>query len=151
MPYSHNPMKLDLDPGDEDQEATPAPATGPVASEDRGAASSETPGAPRQEGPGLEDRVIRALKTVYDPEIPVDIYELGLVYDLAVDETAGTVHVKMTLTSPACPVAGSLPGEVQQRVESVAGVDRAEVEIVWDPAWNPGMMSEVAKLELGFF
>ncbi len=136
MAHSNNPMKLDLDDGDE----AAVPDT-----------RAPEPDVPRAEAPDLEDRVIRALKTVYDPEIPVDIYELGLIYDLAIDEATRAVHVKMTLTSPACPVAGSLPGEVQQRVESVAGVERAEVEIVWDPAWNPSMMSEVAKLELGFF
>jgi FeS assembly SUF system protein len=94
--------------------------------------------------------VIAALKTCYDPEIPVDIYELGLVYGVEVAE-AGAVKVKMTLTSPACPVAGSLPGEVQDKVRSVPGVASAEVELVWDPPWDKDMMSEAAKLELGFF
>jgi FeS assembly SUF system protein len=98
---------------------------------------------------------VAALKTVFDPEIPVDVYELGLIYDIAVGEVddAGEypVQVKMTLTSPACPVAGSLPGEVEQKVASVQGVERAEVELVWDPTWNPSMMSEAARLELGFF
>ncbi len=149
MAYSNNPVKLDPDDGaagassrDPHAPAAPEPAAEPA---------SAPEAAPREDGPGLEDRIVQALKTVYDPEIPVDVYELGLIYDLDVDEATRTVHVKMTLTSPACPVAGSLPGEVQQRVESVAGVERAEVEIVWDPAWNPSMMSEVAKLELGFF
>ncbi len=152
MPYSNNPMQLEPDPGDEETAAPAEAPAGPVASDDPDPAPAPAaPETPRQDVPGLEDRVIRALKSVYDPEIPVDIYELGLVYDLAVDEATRTVHVKMTLTSPACPVAGSLPGEVQQRVEGVAGVERAEVEIVWDPAWNPGMMSEAARLELGFF
>lgn len=102
----------------------------------------------------IEGQVIEALKTCYDPEIPVDIYELGLIYDIAVHRTPEgerKVEIKMTLTSPACPVAGSLPGEVEQKVAGTEGVDRAEVEIVWDPAWNPSMMSEAAKLELGFF
>lgn len=103
-----------------------------------------------QPGPSLEDRIVQALKTVYDPEIPVDIYELGLIYDVDADEQSGEVHIKMTLTTPACPVAGSLPGEVQQTVEGVSGVERAEVELVWDPAWNPEMMSEAAQLQLGF-
>jgi FeS assembly SUF system protein len=98
----------------------------------------------------LEDRIVSVLKTVFDPEIPVDIYELGLIYDIDV-QAAGVVCVRMTLTSPACPVAGSLPGEVEQKVQGVAGVDRAEVELVWDPPWNPGMMSEAARLELGMF
>lgn len=109
---------------------------------------------PAEDDAALEDRIVRMLKTIYDPEIPVDIYELGLIYDIDVqrlDTGERFAHVKMTLTSPACPVAGSLPGEVEQKVAGTPGVDRAEVEIVWDPAWNPSMMSEVAKLELGFF
>ncbi len=97
----------------------------------------------------LEEKIVEILKTVYDPEIPVDIYELGLVYDIRIDES-GTAHIKMTLTSPGCPVAGSLPGEVEDRVKSVIGIEDAEVEIVWDPPWTPDMMSEEAKLELGF-
>ena len=79
--------------------------------------------------PSLEDRIVEALKTVYDPEIPVNIYELGLIYDIDVQD-AGQIDVKMTLTSPACPVAGTLPGEVQAKVESVEGVAAAEVEVV---------------------
>jgi FeS assembly SUF system protein len=98
----------------------------------------------------LEESIVAALKTVYDPEIPVDIYELGLIYDIDV-AAGGKVKVRMTLTSPACPVAGSLPGEVEQKVQGVAGVEAAEVELVWDPPWNPGMMSEAARLELGMF
>jgi FeS assembly SUF system protein len=98
----------------------------------------------------LEEGVVAALKTVFDPEIPVDIYELGLIYDIDV-AAGGRVKVRMTLTSPACPVAGSLPGEVEQKVQGVAGVEAAEVELVWDPPWNPGMMSEAARLELGMF
>jgi FeS assembly SUF system protein len=97
-----------------------------------------------------EARIVEALKSVYDPEIPVNIYELGLIYDVDVAPD-GRVEVKMTLTSPACPVAGSLPGEVREKIESVAGVTSAEVEVVWDPVWNPGMMSEAAKLQLGMF
>lgn len=99
----------------------------------------------------LAAQIVAALHTIYDPEIPVDIYELGLVYDIAVDPETQHAKIKMTLTSPACPVAGSLPGEVEQKVASVAGVASAEVELVWDPAWNPSMMSEAARLELGFF
>jgi FeS assembly SUF system protein len=99
----------------------------------------------------LESQIVAALRTVYDPEIPVDIYELGLVYDIAIDRDNQHAKIKMTLTSPACPVAGSLPGEVEQKVAAVPGVGSAEVELVWDPAWNPSMMSEAARLELGFF
>jgi FeS assembly SUF system protein len=99
---------------------------------------------------GIEESIVEALKTVYDPEIPVNIYEMGLIYDLNV-EPGGQVQIKMTLTSPACPVAGSLPGEVKDRVEGVPGVAAAEVEVVWDPVWNPSMMSEAARLQLGMF
>lgn len=99
---------------------------------------------------GVENAIVEALKTVYDPEIPVNIYEMGLIYDLNV-EPGGQVQIKMTLTSPGCPVAGTLPGEVKDKVESVAGVATAEVEVVWDPVWNPSMMSEAARLQLGMF
>jgi len=99
---------------------------------------------------GLEEQIVNALRQVYDPEIPVNIYDMGLIYNLDVRDD-GSVEVTMTLTSPACPVAGSLPGEVQMKVESVAGVTAANVELVWDPSWNPSMMSEAARLELGMF
>jgi FeS assembly SUF system protein len=98
----------------------------------------------------VEAGVVEQLKTVFDPEIPVNIYELGLIYDVEVEPT-GNVHIKMTLTSPGCPVAGSLPIEVQRKVEGVPGVAAADVELVWDPAWNPSMMSEAARLQLGMF
>lgn len=97
----------------------------------------------------LEEKIIQALKTCYDPEIPVDIFELGLIYEIAIDDNAD-VKIKMTLTSPACPVAGSLPGDVEEKVRSVAEVNSAKVELVWNPPWDKEMMSEVAKLELGF-
>lgn len=96
----------------------------------------------------LRSEVVEALKTVYDPEIPVNIYELGLVYEIDV-KPDGYVLVQMTLTSPACPVAGSLPGEVEQRVQGVEGVKGAEVELTWDPPWGPDKMSEAARLQLG--
>jgi FeS assembly SUF system protein len=96
----------------------------------------------------LETKVIEALKTCYDPEIPVDIYELGLIYSIQV-QPAGEVAIQMTLTSPACPVAGSLPGEVENKVRSVSGVADCTIELVWEPPWNPQMMSEGAKLDLG--
>lgn len=89
------------------------------------------------------------LKTVYDPEIPVDIYELGLIYDIAISEE-GDVEVSMTLTSPSCPVAESLPVEVEQKVAAVHGVKSAKVSITFDPPWDKSMMSEEAQLELGF-
>ena len=97
----------------------------------------------------LKADVIEILKTCYDPEIPVDVYELGLIYDVEVDDK-GCVAIKMTLTSPACPVAGSLPGEIQAKVRSVPEVQDAQVELVWDPPWDKEMMSEAAQLKLGF-
>jgi FeS assembly SUF system protein len=97
----------------------------------------------------LEEKIINALKTCYDPEIPVDIFELGLIYEIRIDQEANAT-ILMTLTSPACPVAGSLPGEVQSKVNDVSGVKSAKVELVWNPPWEKDMMSEVAKVELGF-
>ena len=98
---------------------------------------------------GLKETVVAALKTVYDPEIPVDIYELGLVYELEV-EAQGAVSIQMTLTSPACPVAGTLPGEVEATVRAVEGVTGVVVDLVWDPPWEMERMSEAARLQLGF-
>ncbi|OGB69974.1 MAG: SUF system Fe-S cluster assembly protein [Caldithrix sp. RBG_13_44_9] len=97
----------------------------------------------------LENKIIEAIKTCYDPEIPVNIYEMGLIYDIQIDNNH-LVQIKMTLTSPGCPVAGTLPGEIQEKVKSIEGISNAKVEVVWDPPWNPDMMSEEAKLELGF-
>jgi FeS assembly SUF system protein len=96
----------------------------------------------------IREGVIEALRSVYDPEIPVNIYELGLVYEVDVRDDA-SVHVRMTLTSPMCPVAETLPPEVEAKARAVPGVRDVEVEVVWDPPWNPGMMSEAARLELG--
>ncbi len=98
----------------------------------------------------LRPQVIEALKTVFDPEIPVNIYELGLVYDVLVDRDA-RVGIRMTLTAPACPAAQSLPIEVRDKARSVAGVTDARVEIVWDPPWTKERMSEAAKLQLGMW
>ena len=97
----------------------------------------------------LKQKIIEALKTCYDPEIPVDIYELGLIYDVDVDDDC-FARIKMTLTSPMCPVAEILPGEVEQKVKQVPGVAHAEVDLTWDPPWEPSMMSEAARLDLGF-
>jgi len=97
----------------------------------------------------IREKVIEALQSCYDPEIPVNIYELGLVYDISVDEEKGEVGIRMTLTSPACPVAGSLPPEVEAKVRAVAGVSKASVEVVWEPPWTPEKMTEAAKLQLG--
>ncbi len=98
----------------------------------------------------LEDRIVMALKTVFDPEIPVDIYELGLIYGIDIGPD-NDVTVRMTLTSPSCPAAEQIPPEVEQKVASVAGVKSAKAEIVWEPTWTKEMMTEVAKLQLGFF
>jgi FeS assembly SUF system protein len=96
----------------------------------------------------LVDSVVEALKSIYDPEIPVDIYELGLIYDVAISDDGDAV-VTMTLTTPHCPVAESMPAEVELRVLSVPGIRDAEVKLVWDPPWDPSKMSDEARLELG--
>ena len=103
---------------------------------------------PAAPGGALVEAVVEALKSIYDPEIPVDIYELGLIYDVAVSED-GDALVTMTLTTPHCPVAESMPGEVELRVLSVPGIRDAEVKLVWDPPWDPSKMSDEARLELG--
>ena len=102
-------------------------------------------GAP---GGDLYEAVVAALKDIFDPEIPVNIYDLGLIYGVEVDDNSGVV-VTMTLTTPHCPVAESMPGEVELRVSSVPGVRDAEVLLVWDPPWDPAKMSDEARLELG--
>jgi FeS assembly SUF system protein len=96
----------------------------------------------------LRDKVIEALRTCYDPEIPVNIYDLGLIYELDV-ERSGAVSIRMTLTAPGCPVAGSLPGEVERKVREVPGVKDAKVELVWDPPWDMSRLSEAARIQLG--
>lgn len=95
------------------------------------------------------DKIVEILKTIFDPEIPVDIYELGLIYDVFVNENK-EAKILMTLTSPNCPVAETLPVEVEEKVQTLEDIDRAEVEITFDPPWTQDMMSEEAKLELGF-
>lgn len=110
---------------------------------------SETPAAHASVNEDVRDRIVQMLTTIYDPEIPVNIYEMGLIYDLAVD-AEGDVKILMTLTSPSCPVAGSLPPEVEAKVGSVEGVRSVTVDLTWDPPWTPERMSEAAKLELGF-
>ena len=111
-----------------------------------GTDAPEAPGGPTDE---LRKAVIEMLSTVTDPEIPVNIYELGLVYDVDISSD-GDVQVTMTLTTPNCPVAESMPTEVEDRVGTVPGVRGVSVELVWDPPWTPDLMSEAAKLELGF-
>lgn len=119
---------------------TPAP----LKSEDK--AAEETAPVNRTH---LEGRVIEAISSIFDPEIPVNIYELGLIYDIEISPQADVV-IEMTLTSPACPVAGSLPGDVERAVAAAEGVRAADVHLVWDPPWTPDRMTEGAKLELGF-
>lgn len=108
--------------------------------------ASETP--PTREG--LVGKAIEVLKSIYDPEIPVNIYELGLVYQVAEWEPE-KIYVKMTLTSPMCPVAGSLPPDVKTKIEAVTGALECRVDVVWDPAWGPDKMSEAARLSLNMF
>ena len=98
----------------------------------------------------LKEAVIAGLKTVFDPEIPVNIYDLGLIYDVAINDEQH-VHIQMTLTSPGCPVAQTFPGTVEQAVNQVEGVSDCTVELVWEPPWTQERMTEVARLELGIF
>jgi len=109
-------------------------------------AAEDAPATPQET---LKKEVIAAISEIFDPEIPVNIYELGLIYDVHVAEDA-KVDLVMTLTSPHCPVAEILPGQVKSRVELVEGVNEVELELTWEPAWTPELMSEAAKLELGF-
>lgn len=109
---------------------------------------AETESGTAPVGGAIQEEVISVLRSCYDPEIPVDIYELGLVYGVDVD-SAGAVDIKMTLTSPSCPVAESLPLEVESKVRTVPGVEQVAVEVVWDPPWTMENMSEAAKLQLG--
>ncbi len=104
--------------------------------------------AEQEEKTALQDKIIEVLKSCYDPEIPVNIYELGLIYDIELDDGNNAV-VKMTLTSPACPVAGTLPGEVETKIANMPEISKATVELVWEPPWNPDLMSDVARYELG--
>lgn len=97
----------------------------------------------------LQQKIISVLETVYDPEIPVNIYELGMIYDVKIDDNA-IVNITMTLTSPMCPVAESLPGEVRDKIKKIEEVNDVNVELVWEPPWNKDMMSDEAKLNLGF-
>jgi FeS assembly SUF system protein len=99
--------------------------------------------------PDLQEKVMAAIKTVYDPEIPVDIFELGLIYEVNI-YPINNVYVQMTLTSPSCPSAEAIPGEVEQKIKAIEGVNDVKVEITFDPPYSQDMMSEAAKLELGF-
>jgi FeS assembly SUF system protein len=122
----------------------PADPTHPDNRQEDPASAPATP----SDAEGIRERVIEQLRTVYDPEIPVDIYQLGLVYDVSVDDEGAAV-VQMTLTSPMCPVAEELPIEVEAKTRSVEGVTSVHIDLVWDPPWDPSKMSEAARLELG--
>lgn len=98
----------------------------------------------------LKEDIIEILKTIFDPEIPVNIYELGLIYDIKVSNS-GNVSIDMTLTAPGCPVAQTFPGEIEEKVMTVEGVSKAHVELVWEPTWTKDMMTEAAQLQLGMF
>jgi FeS assembly SUF system protein len=100
-------------------------------------------------GGGLRERAIAALRTIYDPEIPVNIYELGLIYTLDVNDADGTLYVEMTLTAPGCPVAQTFPGMVEARLREVEGVEEVTVKLVWEPTWTQDRMTEAARLQLG--
>src|SRR4051794_7521753 len=130
-------------PVENEHPPTAAPVAEPV--------SSKPPLAEQLTAEQIEDvknRVIEALHKCFDPEIPVNIYELGLIYDILIAPT-GAIEINMTLTSPGCPVAGTLPGDVQRRVIPLDNVTSAKVNVVWDPPWTPARMSEAAKLQLG--
>ena len=127
-------------------ETTAAPSAAPATVEPVTESLSTTE---HGDGTSIQDKVVEALTSVFDPEIPVNIYELGLIYDVDVAQD-GEVIVTMTLTAPNCPVAGSLPGEVQDKIAAIPGVSKAKVNLVWEPAWTPERMSEAAKLELGW-
>ena len=133
-------MTADSDPFAFDREPRPSPP--PEGETVAASAGGETP--------TLEARVLDALRTVFDPEIPVNIVELGLIYDIRIDE-AKHVEIDMTLTAPNCPVAGSLPGEVERAAQTVEGVGSVKANLTFTPPWNPTFMSEEARLELGMF
>jgi FeS assembly SUF system protein len=144
LPHSGKVEQLRSDPGK---------SAAPSSSSSGGANASHVN---RMESSGLdalkqhpvEEKVVQVLRTIYDPEIPVNLYDLGLIYDIEVD-AENRVKVRMTLTAPGCPVAGSLPPEVEAKIENIPEVKSASVELVWEPTWGREMMSEVARLELG--
>jgi FeS assembly SUF system protein len=115
--------------------------------------SAQQPGTPApataKELEVLRDRIVGVLRSIYDPEIPVNIYEIGLIYSVDIDPNTRAAKIRMTLTSPACPAAGTLPGEVEDKTRRVQGITDVKVDVVWDPTWSPAMMSETARLQLG--
>ena len=133
-------------PDDTNTQATQRPIAPDPAAPD---ATPESAASPAPAGETVHDRVVQMLQTIFDPEIPINIYEMGLIYDLDVN-TDGDVTISMTLTSPTCPVAESLPPEVEAKVGSVEGVRTVKVDLTWEPPWTPERMSEAAKLELGY-
>ena len=124
------------------------PNVAPTLTADDQAASTPLSPIEKIQVDAVRSLIVEVIRTVHDPEIPVNIYEMGLIYNIDVTP-AGVVAIKMTLTSPACPVAGTLPIEVEEKVKGVDGVSACKVDIVWDPTWTPDLMSEAAKLELG--
>jgi len=129
--------------------SAPSPAPAPAKHVDSTLVSRYLDAKKSPQQKAIEEKVIDAIKLVYDPEIPVNIYDLGLIYDIDVDPATNKVDIRMTLTAPGCPVAGQIIMDVQRRVENIDEVPSADVELVWDPPWDREMMSEAAKLELG--
>ena len=145
---NEEPRKFDVEIIDEAPPVPKAPAIGRTPDYLEGFLRKPANQPPAAEpGGDLYENVIQALREIYDPEIPVNIYDLGLIYGVEIDE--GHVIVTMTLTTPHCPVAESMPGEIEMRVGAVPGVRDAEVNLVWDPPWDPAKMSDEARLELG--
>ena len=144
---NEGPRKFDVEIIDEPPAVPKAPAIGRTPDYLDGFLRKPAAAAPAEPGGDLYENVIQALREIFDPEIPVNIYDLGLIYGVDIDE--GHVIVTMTLTTPHCPVAESMPGEIEMRVGAVPGVGSAEVNLVWDPPWDPAKMSDEAKLELG--
>ncbi|MBW2422104.1 MAG: DUF59 domain-containing protein [Deltaproteobacteria bacterium] len=130
-------MSDEFDPNHPDESASRQHADGPVAEAEQ---SERTPDQ-------IKSDVVGVLRTIYDPEVPVNIFDMGLIYAVDVEEDR-SVYVKMTLTTPMCPVAETLPPEVEAKARGVAGVIDVHLDLVWDPPWHPGMMSEAARLEL---
>ena len=130
-----------------DQQTPEGASAAPEIERDQPDEQKQSPASGEETG-ALKEKVVEAVSTCYDPEIPVNIYELGLIYDISVNP-ASEVTVRMTLTSPACPAAQSLPGEVEDKIRLMAKPKDVKVEVVWDPPWSPDMMSEAARLQLG--
>lgn len=148
MPDENSPQDHSTSPTPSAGEKLTAPGKTPEPESGPAAAAESVAGSPDDRD--LRTKVVDVLKQCYDPEIPVDIYELGLIYNIDIDDGGNTV-IKMTLTSPMCPVAESLPPDVERRVSEVEGIRDVRVDVVWEPTWDKEMMSEVAKLKLNMF